>query len=86
MSKKSFKSSSKLAKTESFRAKQKQTFNLTSLHRLRSIGGLSFLLTLSSPLINYFPPYSPSLQVLAQSNDAKQAQADVPNLAYYQSV
>ncbi|MBW4512464.1 MAG: tetratricopeptide repeat protein [Scytonematopsis contorta HA4267-MV1] len=51
-------------------------FCRTSLLRLLSIGSLSFLLTISLPFIPYSPSYVPSLQVLAQSNDARKAEAD----------
>ncbi len=73
---KSLKSLSKLVKTGSVWGGQKHSRCRTSLCKLLSIGSLSFLLTFSSPFIPYSPSYLPSLQVLAQSNDARKAEAD----------
>ena len=71
-----FRPLSKLVKMAPVWGKQQQMFCRTSLLKLLSIGSLSFLLTLSSSFIPYSPSYVPSLQVLAQSNDARKAEAD----------
>ncbi|MBW4512462.1 MAG: tetratricopeptide repeat protein [Scytonematopsis contorta HA4267-MV1] len=73
---KSLRPLSKLVKTGSFWGKRKYSRRRISLRKLIWVGSLSFLLTLSSPFIPYSSSYVPSLQVLAQNNDARKAEAD----------